>query len=790
MSTVIRHMQKKRVYAVGVLSTLTFKDGKVHAVQRELHTDTETRYVEITASPLKDSTGKIIAGIEVVRDITERKQIEEKLREREERYRLLFNNVSDAIFVHEVMPDASAAGRFIEVNDRACHYLGYSREELLQMSVHQIDAQETLANVPTILRKLFEEGRTTWEGIHVSKDGHKIPVEISNQLFELYGKPMILSAVRDITERKQAEEALKLEAQLLDAATDSIFLHDFEGNFIYINEAAYKSHGYTKDELMAMNLKDFDVPEYAKLIELRIKELMEKGEATFESAHFRKDGSIMPVEVHARIIEVGDKKLVLSVTRDISERKIAEKSLKLNEARMEALLKLNHMPDASLKELTDFALEEAIRLTESKIGYLAFMNNDETVLTMYSWSKSALEECRIADKPLIYPVETTGLWGEAVRQRKPVITNDYTAPNQWKKGYPKDHVELIRHMNAPIFDGDHIVIIAGVGNKSAYYDASDVRQLTLLMEGMWRIIQRKLTKKTLRKERDKAQTYLDVAGVMLVAIDAEQRVTLINKKGSEILGYPEQEIIGKNWFVHFVPERDRAKVKSAYINLMAGEVEVVEYFENSVLTKSGEEKIIAWHNSVLKDESENIIGTLSSGEDVTERRKAQKEMKFLASIVKTIPDAVCSIDLNGNLISWNEGAEKMLGYKAEEILGRPFTITIPNELAQKELDHCISTLNVEGFFTDYESLRLAKDGEIVPVEITAVALKAEEQNFTHYTSIMRNISKRKTAQEEIKKKVKELEEFYRMAVGRELRMIELKEEIEKLKEELEKYKKQ
>ena len=319
---------------------------------------------------------------------------------------------------------------------------------------------------------------------------------------------------------------------------------------------------------------------------------------------------------------------------------------------------------------------------------------------------------------------------------------------------------------------------------------SDVRQLTLLMEGMWRIIQRKLTKETLRKERDKAQTYLDVAGVILVAIDAEQRVTLINKKGSEILGYPEQEIVGKKWFVNFVPERHRAKVKSAYINLMAGEVEPVEYFENSVLTKSGAEKIIAWHNTVLKDESENIVGTLSSGEDVTERRKAQEEMTFLASIVKNIPDAICSIDLNGNIVSWNEGAEKMLGYKAEEILGRPFTITIPNELAQKELDHCIRTLNAEGFFTGYETLRLAKDGTIVPIEITAVALKDKEQHITNYTSIMRNTSKRKTAQEEIKKRVKELEDFYDMAVGRELRMLELKEQIEELKEELEKYKKQ
>ena len=81
-----------------------------------------------------------------------------------------------------------------------------------------------------------------------------------------------------------------------------------------------------------------------------------------------------------------------------------------------------------MQEITDFALEEAVRLTESEIGYLAFMNEDETVLTMHSWSKTAMEQCAIIDKPIVYPVETTGLWGEAVRQRQPVVTNDYAAP--------------------------------------------------------------------------------------------------------------------------------------------------------------------------------------------------------------------------------------------------------------------------------------------------------------------------------------------------------------------------
>jgi len=158
-----------------------------------------------------------------------------------------------------------------------------------------------------------------------------------------------------------------------------------------------------------------------------------------------------------------------------------------------------------MKEITDFALEEAVRLTESTIGYLAFMNEDETVLTMHSWSKTAMKQCAMIDKPIVYPVETTGLWGEAVRQRKPVITNDYAAPDVQKKGYPAGHVEVTRHMNIPVFDGEHIVAVAGVGNKNAPYDESDVRQLTLLMQGMWRLLERRQADQALREAREQLE---------------------------------------------------------------------------------------------------------------------------------------------------------------------------------------------------------------------------------------------------------------------------------------------
>ena len=106
----------------------------------------------------------------------------------------------------------------------------------------------------------------------------------------------------------------------------------------------------------------------------------------------------------------------------------------LNAQCTQSLLRLNQMKESTLQEITDFALEESVRLTQSMVGYLAFLNNDESVLTMHSWSKSAMKECAIIDKPIVYQVKDTGLWGEAVRQRQPVITNDYSAPNPLIKG--------------------------------------------------------------------------------------------------------------------------------------------------------------------------------------------------------------------------------------------------------------------------------------------------------------------------------------------------------------------
>ncbi|WNY25875.1 GAF domain-containing protein [Methanolapillus millepedarum] len=186
---------------------------------------------------------------------------------------------------------------------------------------------------------------------------------------------------------------------------------------------------------------------------------------------------------------------------DVTEQKKAEEDTALSIARQEVLLTLKKMSASPLQEIVDFVREEAVRLSKSKVGYLAFPTPDERTLIMHSWSKTSVRECSIDEnnRPYVYPLHGTGLWGEAVRQRKPLILNDYTMSNPLKKGYPKGHVTLHRYMHVPVLDGGRVVIVVGVGNKDTDYNDSDVLHLTLLMQGLWELIQKKRLEEALQK---------------------------------------------------------------------------------------------------------------------------------------------------------------------------------------------------------------------------------------------------------------------------------------------------
>ena len=142
------------------------------------------------------------------------------------------------------------------------------------------------------------------------------------------------------------------------------------------------------------------------------------------------------------------------------------------------------------------------------------------------------------------------------------------------------------------------------------------------------IEERKQAEQALREEHDKAQRYLDTVEAIIVSLDHDGKVILINRKGCEILGYTEQELLGKNWFAMCLPQPEGLElVYPVFEEIMNGNLETAEYYENLVLTRGGKQRLIAWHNSYMRDGAGNITGTLSSGEDITDRVQAEERAR-------------------------------------------------------------------------------------------------------------------------------------------------------------------
>ncbi|MCF6291494.1 MAG: response regulator [Desulfobacterales bacterium] len=141
------------------------------------------------------------------------------------------------------------------------------------------------------------------------------------------------------------------------------------------------------------------------------------------------------------------------------------------------------------------------------------------------------------------------------------------------------------------------------------------------------IIEREKIEKALKGERDRAEHYLNIAGAILLALGPAGTVNLINKKGCDVLGYPREDIIGRDWFDNFLPEAARDEARAVFSGLMAGVLGRNEYYESPVLNNSGERIRILWHNSLLRDDSGEVVGTLSSGEDITERKKLEAQLQ-------------------------------------------------------------------------------------------------------------------------------------------------------------------
>lgn len=291
----------------------------------------------VSPRPVFDRDGSFAGSYAAVTDITELKLSEDALRESERRYRQLFHGANDAIFLVDAAK-RDLPGRFIDVNNVACERLGYTREDLLRMGPVDIDTPESVARQSVMMKQVQEQGYCTFEIVQLTKDGREIPTELSAHYFQLGDSDVILAIARDISERKEAQERLLRSEErfrsLFERAADSLFLHDLQGGFVEANEAACKTLGYTRDELLELSVQDL-VTDYDQAALDDLWANLSVSPQTVYATHRRKDGSMLSVEGRLSLLEYGGEVLVLAVVRDITERKRAEEERRALEEHVE-----------------------------------------------------------------------------------------------------------------------------------------------------------------------------------------------------------------------------------------------------------------------------------------------------------------------------------------------------------------------------------------------------------------------------------------------------------------------
>jgi diguanylate cyclase (GGDEF)-like protein/PAS domain S-box-containing protein len=257
----------------------------------------------------------------------------------------------------------------------------------------------------------------------------------------------------------------------------------------------------------------------------------------------------------------------------------------------------------------------------------------------------------------------------------------------------------------------------------------------------------------LKKERDRMQQYLDIAGTAIVVLDSSGDVSLLNKRCCEILECSESEILGGNWFDTALPERFRDEVKDVFRQIMSGEVKPHKYHENPVVTKSGQERLIAWSNTVLRDEKGTIVGTLSSGEDVTERKRAEEvlresEEKF-RSLAEQSPNMIF-INKRGRIVYVNRKCEEIAGYSREEFCSPDFDFM---DLVAPDFHDLVRenfAVHMKGGEVHpYEYAIVTKTGERIEAINTTKLINYEGENAI--LGIVTDITERKRAEEALLK---------------------------------------
>ena len=496
---------------------------------------------------------------------------------------------------------------------------------------------------------------------------------------------------------------------VIDNVSQAVFFLDPDAHFLDANAATCKLFGYTHDELLQMQFTDIDEHFFLKDWANAWQEYKKLGSATFESNLTASDGKQLLVEVKTNYLVSEDQECICALVQDISERKHAEAALWNSDECFQSLVETtdewiwaidlngNHTySNPSVKKILGYSPEELI----GKPSFTLLHEDDRKKV-------QAILPGHINDK--------TGWKGLMLRWLHKDGTYRYIESNA-----------------TPFLDNSGEII----GFRGADRDVTDKIEAN----------------KILQAEQERARQYLDVSGAMILTLDTSGAVQMINRKGCEILGYPKEEILHRDWFENFLNPEVAESLKSAYEEFLTGHVEFIEYYENPVRSKGGDLRMIAWRNVLLKDSEGKVTGGLASGIDITDKKRAeeeavQAEMQWNYAM-DFFDDPIYLLDVNRHVIRANQAFYKMTHSTASDVIGRHVVellhpegeaVPCPVCRAQEELRDAVITME-----TEHEDNPAG-----VPIEVICRIIRDPDNNPNGIMMTIRDLSRARKTKERL-----------------------------------------
>jgi PAS domain S-box-containing protein len=493
----------------------------------------------------------------------ERKQAEAGRLATEARKAAILESAMDCIITidHE--------GRVLEFNPASERTFGYAREQAVGRTLAELI-------VPPGLREAHRAGlaryvstgdpRVLGRRIEIEAmraDGTVFPVELAISEVRDEGAPVFTAYLRDITERKQSEEALRASEQrfriLIDHASDAIMLHDGGPEFrvLDVNRGACDSLGHERDDLIGMSPLDFDAIITREQLSGLMERLARREEVlAFDSVHRRKDGSTFPVEIRVRPFQINDKDVVLSIARDITKRKRVEKELNDSNAMLESIRRIQARYIASdwqTSNVFDKTLRAFLDFTGSSYGFIGEVRLDDDgrpflkthAITDISWDEASRRFFaeHAPDGMEFHNLHT--LFGRVLTDGRPVISND-PATDPRRGGLPHGHPPLEAFLGLPVHQGDQLIGMIAIANRPGGYDDRLVEQIQPLVSTYAGLIEAyRIDQRRRRAESSLRLTQfaIDRAGDSVFWLDRTGAFRYANDQGCRALGYSREELL-------------------------------------------------------------------------------------------------------------------------------------------------------------------------------------------------------------------------------------------------------